>query len=77
MHIIGTMVLQDGKTMTSYAAMYKVPRQLVKAYVTALLRVGPIAYPNVLAVIQHTERDTCYKPCAAMTGNAAANRVGF
>jgi hypothetical protein len=31
MHPVGTRVCQDGKTMTSYAVMHKVPRQLVEA----------------------------------------------
>ena len=64
--------------MTSYAAMYKVPRQLVEAYyVKVLLRVGQIAFPNLLAVIQGTEGDSGLKPCAAMAGDAVGNRVGF
>ena len=50
MHPVGTRVLQDGKTTTSYAATHKVPRQLVEAYVKALSRVGQIAFPDVLAV---------------------------
>ncbi len=64
--------------MTSYAAMHKVPRQLVEAYyVKVLLRVGQIAFPNLLAVIKGTEGDTGLKPCAAMAGDAVGNRVGF
>ena len=77
MHLVGTRVCQDGKTMTSYAATHKVPCQLMEAYVKALLRVGQIAFPDVLAVIQGTEGDTGLKSCAAIAGNAEANRVGF
>jgi hypothetical protein len=51
---VGTRVFQDGKTMTSYAATHKVPRQLVEAYVKVLLRIGYIAFPDVLVVIQDT-----------------------
>ena len=38
MHPVGRRALQDGKTMISYAATHKVPHQLVKSYVKALLR---------------------------------------
>jgi hypothetical protein len=47
--------------MISYAAMHKVPRQLVNAYVKALLRAGQVAFPDVLAVIQDNEGDTGLK----------------
>ncbi len=77
MRPVGTMVLQDRNTMTSYAARHKVPRQLVKAYVTALFRVGQIAFHDVLGVIQNTEGDTDLKLCAGMAGNAAGNSVGL
>jgi hypothetical protein len=77
MHAIGTRVLQDGITTTSYTATHKVSPQLVRAYVNALSRVGQIAFPDVLAVIQNTEGDTGMKPCAAMAGDVAGNRVGY
>jgi hypothetical protein len=76
MYPIGTRVMWDGVTTTSYSATHKVSRQLVEAYVKALSRVGQIAFPDVLAVIQDTEGDTGFQPCGMMAGDAAGNRVG-
>ena len=77
MHPIGTKVNNDRLSSTVYSATRKVSRQLVRAYVNALSRVGQIVFPDVLAVIQDTEGDTGFKPCAAMAGDAVGNRVGM
>ena len=77
MHPVGTRVCQDGITTTVYSATSRVSRQLIRAYVNALSRVGQIVFPDVLAVIQDTEGDTGLEPCAAMAGDTFGNRVGM
>jgi hypothetical protein len=77
MHPIGTRVMPNGLTTSAYCATSKVPRRLVQGYVHALSRVGQIAFPDVLAVIQDTEGDTGLQPCPAMAGDDEGNRVGF
>ena len=77
MHPVGLRVLQDGVHSTVYASTLKVPPKLAKAYVAALSRVGQVAFPDVLAVIQDTEGDTGIEPCAAMGGDNDGNCVGM
>ena len=77
MHPLGTRIMPNGITKSTYSATYKASHQLVGAYVNALSRVGQVLFPDVLAVIQDTEEDTGMVPSPRMAGDGAGNRVGY
>ena len=76
MHAIGTRVDLDGVTVRPYCANEAVPSELLRHLVCALSTIGKCFFPEVLAIIEDTERDSGLDPVPPMDG-VDGHRVGY
>ena len=66
MHAIGTHVLLDGVTTSTYKANEAVDEALLRDMVVSLAKIGRCAFPQVYAVIRDTEGNCGLHPVVPM-----------